>query len=107
MWKHRRSLLILLFPVLLLCWIITGGLIYGIVPGIDFVPALVIAATIVPTDPVIASSIIGNGKFAAENIPEHLRNLLTGELRFEFVLLDQKLILISRRLQLRRHRMEE
>lgn len=33
------------------------------------------------TDPVLASSVIGKAsKFATENVPEHLRNLLSGKI---------------------------
>lgn len=79
MLRKARSLAVLLFPVLITSWLICGALIYGLVPGLEFAPSLIVAATIVPTDPVLASSVIGKGRFASENVPAHLRDLLTAE----------------------------
>ena len=38
-------------------WLLIGLLIWGIIPDLSYLEALVIAACIVPTDPVLANSI--------------------------------------------------
>ncbi|KAK4702140.1 sodium/hydrogen antiporter, partial [Phenoliferia sp. Uapishka_3] len=60
-------------------WIISGALMYAIIPGLDFLPALVVAAGVTPTDPILASSVVGKGKFAQEHVPAHIRHLLQAE----------------------------
>ena len=40
--------------------------------------ALCVGACVTPTDPVLASSVVGKGKFA-KRVPGHLRNLLSAE----------------------------
>jgi sodium/hydrogen antiporter len=42
------------------------------------VDALVVGACVTATDPVLASSVVGKGKFA-KRVPGHLRNLLSAE----------------------------
>lgn len=77
--RHWRSLAVLLGPVMLLGWLISGGLIYGIIPGLEFLPALVIAAGVSPTDPILAASVVGKGKYAMEHVPSHIRHILQAE----------------------------
>lgn len=81
-------------------WIISGLLMYAIIPGLEFLPALVIAAGVTPTgmysllyrlkdhsqltdqtetDPILASSVVGKGKFAQEHVPAHIRHILQAE----------------------------
>ena len=40
-------------------WMISGALMYAIIPGLEFLPALVVAAGVTPTDPILASSVVG------------------------------------------------
>lgn len=54
------------------------GLIYGLFPQLSFISALVISACLTPTDPILASAIVG-GKFAENNVPENIRFLLQAE----------------------------
>lgn len=76
--KHWKSVAIMLLPVMMSSWFICAAIIYGLIPKLNFVESLVIAATLAPTDPVLASSVVGKGKFA-ERVPGHIRNLLSCE----------------------------
>ncbi|KAK4051626.1 hypothetical protein OIV83_002766 [Microbotryomycetes sp. JL201] len=77
--RHWRSLAMLLGPIMLLGWMVTGLLMYAIIPGLEFLPALVVAAGATPTDPILASSVVGKGKFAQEHVPAHIRHILQAE----------------------------
>ncbi|KAM0789708.1 hypothetical protein ACM66B_006567 [Microbotryomycetes sp. NB124-2] len=77
--RHWRSLAMLLGPIMLLGWMVTGLLMFAIIPGLEFLPALVVAAGATPTDPILASSVVGKGKFAQEHVPAHIRHILQAE----------------------------
>jgi NhaP-type Na+/H+ or K+/H+ antiporter len=62
------SLFMVLFPIMTLGWLLIGLLIWGIIPDLTFLEALVIAACIVPTDPVLANSIC-KGRSSHSAIP--------------------------------------
>jgi NhaP-type Na+/H+ or K+/H+ antiporter len=62
------SLFMVLFPIMTLGWLLIGLLIWGIIPDLTFLEALVIAACIVPTDPVLANSIC-KGRSSHSTIP--------------------------------------
>ena len=51
------------------------GMIRLLFPNLSFVSALAISACLTPTDPVLASAIIG-GEYAIRNVPAHIRHLL-------------------------------
>lgn len=51
------SLFMVLFPIMTLSWLLIGLLVWGLIPDLSFLESLVIAACIVPTDPVLANSI--------------------------------------------------
>ncbi|KAL7747182.1 Na+/H+ antiporter [Sorochytrium milnesiophthora] len=74
---HWRSIAVLVLPVMTCSWMISTGIIYGIM-GIPFVKALMLGASIAPTDPILANSIV-KGKFADRHVPRHVRDLLSGE----------------------------
>jgi CPA1 family monovalent cation:H+ antiporter len=76
--RHWKGIFIMLVPVMATSWLICTGFIYALIPGLSFVDSLVVAATLAPTDPVLASSVVGKGKFA-ERVPGHIRNLLSCE----------------------------
>lgn len=76
--RHWRGIAIMLLPVMTTSWFVCAGLIYALIPKLNFVESLVVAATLAPTDPVLASSVVGKGKFA-ERVPGHIRNLLSCE----------------------------
>lgn len=78
MWRHWKSLAILLGPVMAYGWLISSAFIYWLIPALNFVDALCVGACVTATDPVLASSVVGKGKFA-KRVPGHLRNLLSAE----------------------------
>ncbi len=45
---------------------------------LSWLESLVVAACVTATDPVLASSVVGKGKFA-KRVPKHLRDLLSAE----------------------------
>ena len=44
MWRHKRSLMYLLGPNMLVGWLVSAGLINALIPGLSFLEALVVAA---------------------------------------------------------------
>ncbi|CAG8502259.1 7110_t:CDS:2 [Dentiscutata erythropus] len=76
--KEFKSLMILLFPVLISSWIFSGLLIWWIIPQLTFLGSLALAACITPTDPILSNSVV-KGKFAEKHVPPHIRNLLSAE----------------------------
>ncbi|MBW0528732.1 hypothetical protein O181_068447, partial [Austropuccinia psidii MF-1] len=77
--RHWRSLAWLLGPAMLLGWLISGAFIYALVPALNFLQSLVVAAAVTPTDPILAASVVGKGKYAQKHVPAHLRHLLQAE----------------------------
>lgn len=88
-WQWRPALLFLLLAMFLM-WAATT-LVLGLVLDVGWLVALLIAAVITPTDPVLATTIV-TGKLAEKAIPGRLRNLLHAEsaandgLAFAFVM---------------------
>lgn len=78
MLKHLSSIVRLLLPVMTFGWLTSSVFIWKLVPSLRWVEALVLAACITATDPVLASTIVGKGNFA-RRIPGHLRNLISAE----------------------------
>ncbi|KAH7419426.1 alkali metal cation/H+ antiporter Nha1 C terminus-domain-containing protein [Cadophora sp. MPI-SDFR-AT-0126] len=76
--KHWRSVVFLLLPVMTFGWLITSLFIWWMVLPLTWLEALVCAACVTATDPVLASSVVGKGKFA-KRVPKHLRDLLSAE----------------------------
>lgn len=76
--KEWRSLAVLLGPGLTIMWLSTSLLVWGLVPGIDFVMALTVGACVTPTDPVLSNSIV-KGRFADGNIPPALQKIISAE----------------------------
>lgn len=75
--RLRRPLLLLLGPSLLLTWVVSGGLAclaFGLAP----LKALLVGATITPTDPVVAASIV-TGYVAEASLPQDTRTILSAE----------------------------
>ncbi|KAI7858463.1 Cation/H+ exchanger, partial [Circinella umbellata] len=70
--KEWLTMFILLFPVMLFMWLISGLFIYLLLES------LVIAACICPTDPILANSVV-KGRFAEKHVPSHIRNALSAE----------------------------
>jgi Na(+)/H(+) antiporter len=76
--KHWRSVVLLLLPVMTYGWLVTSLVIWWMVPTLDWLESLVVASCVTATDPVLASSVVGKGKFA-KRVPKHLRDLLSAE----------------------------
>ncbi|KAJ5783098.1 hypothetical protein N7457_004872 [Penicillium paradoxum] len=76
--RHWKSVSLLLIPVMTWGWLITSLFIWWMVPPLNWLEALVCAACVTATDPVLASSVVGKGKFA-KRVPKHLRDLLSAE----------------------------
>lgn len=95
--KHWKSVIFLLVPVMTFGWLITSLFIWWMVPPLNWLESLVVAACVTATDPVLASSVVGKGKFA-KRVPKHLRDLLSAEsgcndgMAFPFVYLSIYLI---------------
>ncbi|KAJ8329620.1 Na+/H+ antiporter [Batrachochytrium dendrobatidis] len=77
LWKERKSIAMLLGPVMLYMWLMSALAIWAVF-SVPWQLALVIAGCITPTDPVLANSIV-KGKFAEKHIPYHVRLLISAE----------------------------
>ena len=59
-------------------WFVSAGLIYALIPKLNFLSSLAVAACLTPTDPILAAAVVG-GKYADKHVPAHLRHLLAAE----------------------------
>lgn len=75
--RHWKSVVLLLLPVMTFGWLITSLIIWWLFP-LNYLESLAVAACVTATDPVLASSVVGKGKFA-KRVPKHLRDLLSAE----------------------------
>ena len=75
-----RLLVVLLGIVMPLMWIVSGLVVYLIL-GLPFWVSVLIGASITPTDPVVASSIVAGG-VAERNLPGALRCAISAESGF-------------------------
>ena len=75
--REWKSLAMLLGPVMISMWLITALGMYWILQ-IPFTEAMIFAACVTPTDPVLANSIV-KGRFAEAYVPLHVRLLLSAE----------------------------
>ncbi|KAK3302311.1 alkali metal cation/H+ antiporter Nha1 C terminus-domain-containing protein [Chaetomium strumarium] len=95
--RHWKSVAFLLIPVMTYGWLITSLCVWWLIEPLNFLESLVVAACVTATDPVLASSVVGKGKFA-KRVPKHLRDLLSAEsgcndgMAFPFVYLSLYLI---------------
>jgi sodium/hydrogen antiporter len=77
--KHWKSVTFLLVPVMTFGWLVTSLFIWWMFFGkLSWLDSLCCAACVTATDPVLASSVVGKGKFA-KRVPKHLRDLLSAE----------------------------
>ncbi|CAZ86286.1 unnamed protein product, partial [Tuber melanosporum] len=76
--RHWKSVVFLLIPVMTWGWLITSLIIWWMIPSLNWLDSLTVAACVTATDPVLASSVVGKGKFA-RRIPKHLRDILSAE----------------------------
>ncbi|KAH0544368.1 hypothetical protein FGG08_001509 [Glutinoglossum americanum] len=95
--KHWRSVSFLLVPVMTFGWLITSLIIWWMIPSLNWLESLLCASCVTATDPVLASSVVGKGKFA-KRVPKHLRDVLSAEsgcndgMAFPFIYLSLFLI---------------
>lgn len=95
--RHWRSVVFLLVPVMTFGWLITSLVIWWMITPLSWLESLMCAACVTATDPVLASSVVGKGKFA-KRVPKHLRDLLSAEsgcndgMAFPFIYLSFYLI---------------
>ncbi|KIY66408.1 hypothetical protein CYLTODRAFT_398761 [Cylindrobasidium torrendii FP15055 ss-10] len=76
--RHWKSLFMLLAPIMTWGWFVSAALIYALVPGLNFLSSLAVAACLTPTDPILAAAVVG-GKYADKHVPAHIRHLLAAE----------------------------
>ncbi|PGH13854.1 sodium/hydrogen antiporter [Helicocarpus griseus UAMH5409] len=76
--RHWKSVTLLLLPVMTWGWLITSLFIWWMIEPLSWLESLACAACVTATDPVLASSVVGKGKFA-KRVPKHLRDLLSAE----------------------------
>ncbi|KAI5837026.1 Sodium/hydrogen exchanger family-domain-containing protein [Morchella snyderi] len=76
--RHWKSVLVLLIPVMTWGWLVTSLFIWWMIEPLTWLESLACAACVTATDPVLASSVVGKGKFA-RRIPKHLRDVLSAE----------------------------
>ena len=76
--RHWRSVVFLLLPVMTFGWLITSVFIWWMIVPLSWLESLAVAACVTATDPVLASSVVGKGKFA-KRVPKHLRDVLSAE----------------------------
>ncbi|KAK3374997.1 alkali metal cation/H+ antiporter Nha1 C terminus-domain-containing protein [Podospora didyma] len=76
--RHWKSVFFLLVPVMTFGWLVTSVFIWWLIEPLSWLESLVVAACVTATDPVLASSVVGKGKFA-KRVPKHLRDLLSAE----------------------------
>lgn len=75
--RHWKSLALLLGPNMIAGWMISAVIIY-LVLSTTWVNAMIVAACLTPTDPVLSASVIAETRFS-QRIPKRIRNLLAAE----------------------------
>lgn len=76
--REFRALLMLIGPGMVCMWLTTSVCVYFTMQLPSFLHALAVGACVTPTDPVL-SNVIVKGKFADQNIPGDLQNLIVAE----------------------------
>ncbi|GAB7358822.1 hypothetical protein MBLNU230_g4046t1 [Neophaeotheca triangularis] len=75
--RHWKSVAMLLGPVMTFSWFICAAIVY-LIFHTSFKTALVVAACLTPTDPVLAASIISNSQFSTR-VPKRIKDMLAAE----------------------------
>lgn len=75
--RHWKSLLWMLGPVMTFGWLVCA-LFICLLFNTDVKTALMIAACLTPTDPVLAASVLSNSQFS-NRVPSRIRHLLSAE----------------------------
>ncbi|CDH58281.1 related to na h-exchanging protein [Lichtheimia corymbifera JMRC:FSU:9682] len=77
-WDEWLSMLLILLAGMSLMWVVSAALVEALVPGMDFLAALMIAACFTPTDPVLSNAIV-QGPYAERNVRAGIRYLIAAE----------------------------
>ncbi|KAF2719653.1 Sodium/hydrogen exchanger [Polychaeton citri CBS 116435] len=75
--RHWKSVAILLGPVMSFGWLICALFVWWIFMT-DIPTALIVAACLTPTDPVLAASILSNSQFSTR-VPKRIKDMLSAE----------------------------
>lgn len=75
--RHWKSIGLLLGPNMIAGWMISASIIYFVLDT-TWVNAMIVAACLTPTDPVLSASVIGETRFS-QRIPRRIRLLLAAE----------------------------
>lgn len=75
--QRAKAMAAILGPGMVAMWLVSALVVYAIFEFPIWV-ALLIGAIVTPTDPVLANTIV-TGETAEENIPDRLRNFISGE----------------------------
>ncbi|KAI9709638.1 MAG: hypothetical protein M1828_002399 [Chrysothrix sp. TS-e1954] len=73
-----KGLSMMLGPIMCAMWMSTSMIVWAMVPNISFLQALAVGSCVTPTDPVLSNNIV-KGRFADNNIPKALQNLVISE----------------------------
>ncbi|KAK3829036.1 MAG: Cation/H+ exchanger [Benniella sp.] len=76
--QEKRSMFMMIVPLMVCMWITSSSLIWALIPDLDFTEAMILAACVTPTDPVLSNSVV-KGRFAEKYVPPRIRYLLSAE----------------------------
>ncbi|KAF9428186.1 hypothetical protein BGZ94_003158 [Podila epigama] len=68
----------MIVPLMILMWLTSALIVWGLIPDLDFIESMVLAACVTPTDPVLSNSVV-KGRFAEKHVPPRIRYLLSAE----------------------------
>lgn len=75
--KHWKGIAVLVGPNMTVGWFVSAAIIY-LVLNTSFTKALIVAACLTPTDPVLSASVLGEAHFS-QRIPQRVRRILSAE----------------------------
>ena len=58
-------------------WLVTAGFVRGVL-GVEWTTAMIVAACLAPTDPVLSAAVLGESRFSVR-VPRRLKNMLSAE----------------------------
>ncbi|KAF9927905.1 hypothetical protein FBU30_002792 [Linnemannia zychae] len=76
--KERLSLFMMIVPLMVLMFVTSALLVWALIPNLNFIESMAIAACVTPTDPVLSNSVV-KGRFAEKHVPPRIRYLLSAE----------------------------
>ncbi|KAI1877793.1 hypothetical protein JX265_003801 [Neoarthrinium moseri] len=75
---RAKEMAVCLFPVMTLMWLATAGCVLLMIPKLTFISALIVAACVTSTDPVLSQA-VAKGPFADKYIARPLREIISAE----------------------------